>query len=208
VAELNPNTTFQGVDLSDGMLGNARTYARELGLSNVTFAVGDITRLAFIPDHSVDGIISTVALHHLPTLDHLRLTFREIARILSPGGALYLADFGRLKSPRSARFFAYKDRDTQPEVFCCDYENSLRAAFLFEELVQLTREELPAHVHIQRTFPIPFFAVIKSVDREIDAGLRATVKRTRLNLEPRYRADLDDIRRLFWLGGLKNDPFR
>lgn len=207
VAELHPNIAFRGIDLSPGMLNSARDYARERGLKNIEFSTGDITKIDFIPDQSVDGVISTVALHHLPTLDHLRGTFREITRVLKPGGAVYLADFGRLKSSRSIEFFAYKDRDTQPEVFCRDYEYSLRAAFLFEELARLTKEELPAHVGVCSTFPIPFFTIIKSSDRGMDPSLKTILKRKRDELEPRYRADLDDIRRLFWMGGLRDDPF-
>jgi ubiquinone/menaquinone biosynthesis C-methylase UbiE len=207
LAQLNPEIEFTGVDLSDGMLENARAYVRHLGLKNVNFLVGDITRLDFIPDQSADAVISTVALHHLPTTDHLRRTFREINRILDRNGALYLADFGRLKSAKSVRFFAYKDRDTQPEVFCRDYENSLRAAFLIEEFTSLAREELPSYVHVKRTFAIPFFMLVKSEDRPIDEALRRVLKRKRLELEPRYRVDLDDIRRFFRMGGLPNDPF-
>jgi ubiquinone/menaquinone biosynthesis C-methylase UbiE len=207
VAQLHPHISFTGIDLSEVMLANAERHVRELGLSNVQFAAGDITRLDRFAGASVDGVISTVALHHLPNFDSLRATFREIARILRPGGALYLADFGRLKSEGSVRFFAYKDRDVQPELFCKDYENSLRAAFLYDEFERLAREELPAQARVHRTFLTPFFTLIKTADRDMPAATRESLKRMRSELSPRFRADLDDLRQFFRLGGLPNDPF-
>src|SRR5690606_28242381 len=98
IAELNPEVSFHGVDLSETMLQRAADYAKERGVGNVRFSHGDITRLDQLGDRSVDGVMSTMVLHHLPTLDHLRKCFKEVARILKPGGAVYLTDFGRLKS--------------------------------------------------------------------------------------------------------------
>lgn len=208
VAKFHPEISFRGVDLSPGMLKSARRHVNDLGLTNVDFSEGDITNLEMFEDHSVDGIISTVALHHLPTIDHLRATFREINRVLHPGGALYLVDFGRLKFDKSIRFFAYKDEDTQPEVFCRDYENSLRAAFLLNDFKRLTAEELPHHVRVHRTFLTPFFTLIKSGDRTTPEARKQRIKQQRAELLPRYRNDLDDLRTFFRLGGLRGDPFR
>lgn len=208
IAELHPDISFLGVDLSAGMLANARRHAQELGLSNVDFAEGDITNLKGLEDGSADAVISTVALHHLPDLAHLRAAFREVNRILRPGGALYLVDFGRMKAEKSVRFFAYKDADTQPEIFCRDYENSLRAAFLYEEFATLAADELPAHIRVHRTFLTPFFTLIKSGDKPFPAALRRTLQQRREQLPPRYRADLDDLRTFFRLGRLPGEPFR
>src|SRR5262249_21138452 len=84
IAQLNPDIEFHGVDLSSTMLDRARMNAGRLGLANVTFSLGDMTRLHNIGDHEADGVISTMALHHLPTRDHLRRCFAEIQRILRP----------------------------------------------------------------------------------------------------------------------------
>lgn len=215
VAALNPDISFRGVDLSSAMLGRARDNAAALGLANTDFTVSDITTLEGFADRSVDGVITTMALHHLPTLDHLRRCFRQIKRVLRPEGAIYLIDFGRLKSLKSALYFAYMDREalTKAEseelahAFCLDYERSLRAAFLPEEFQRLAQEELPSHAQLHSTYRIPFLTVIKSADKPLPDSLRKELHEMRAGLERRYRRDLDDIRNFFRWGGLENDPF-
>ena len=71
VAGLNPGIRFTGVDLSPSMLGSARAHVAESGLDNVVVAEGDITRLEAFRSASVDGVVSTLALHHLPSFGHL-----------------------------------------------------------------------------------------------------------------------------------------
>ena len=61
-------------------------HVAQLRLKNVSFRQGDITELSQFEDRSVDGVISTMVLHHLPTRDHLDACFREIARILVVSG--------------------------------------------------------------------------------------------------------------------------
>src|SRR5690606_6290938 len=116
------------------MLEDARAHVREKGLENVSFECGDITTLEGISDVSVDAVVSTMAMHQLPTLEHVRACFRQIRRVLKPNGALYIADFTRLKSLRSVIDFAYMNSAHQPHIFTLDYERSLRAAFLRTEL--------------------------------------------------------------------------
>jgi arsenite methyltransferase len=85
IAELNPGRHFIGVDLSEEMLASAERYVEERGLSNVTVRRDDITRLETVPDASVDAVISTMALHHLPTTPNLHACFGQIRRVLRPG---------------------------------------------------------------------------------------------------------------------------
>lgn len=210
VAELNPGVQFTGVDLSETMLKDANNYVTARGLKNVSFRKDNITTLAEIPDHSTDAVISTVALHHLPSDNHLRECFRQIKRVLKPRGALYLADLTRPKSVKSAMSFAYTDRGHQPHLFLLDYERSLRAAFVFEELKRIALEELPPDLDldIRSTFLVPLFAVVKTAHYELEPEQRRRLNAMRAELPRRYRGDLDDLRRFFRFGGLKGDPFR
>lgn len=208
VAALNPAIRFTGVDLSPSMLASAKTHVAENKLDNVTLAQGDITRLDAIPSASVDGVISTLALHHLPSIDHLEACFREIARILRPGGALYLADFGRLKSLKSVLYFAYMNARHQPHVFSLDYERSLRAAFLAEELRALAARMLPDGVRVHCTFLAPLLVAIQTEPRALPPDLKARLVAMRKRLPRRYRVDLDELRQFFRLGGLPGDAFR
>ena len=58
VAELNPDISFHGVDLSPAMLESAGAHIRESGLKNVQFSQGDITRL----DHIATAVTPLVQL--------------------------------------------------------------------------------------------------------------------------------------------------
>lgn len=207
IAELNPNVRFTGLDLSETMLRDASAHLDARGVRNVTLSKGNIAHLEQIADESMDGVISTMALHHLPTLPDLRSAFREIRRVLKPDGALYLVDFGRLKSLKSVIDLAYLNREYQPHVFSLDYERSLRAAFLLEDFKTVASEELPLEVEVLSTFLLPILTVIKTRDRALSAEQRQKLLGLRANLPVRYRRDLDELRRFFRLGGMKTDPF-
>lgn len=207
IAQLHPLKRFIGLDLSATMLEDARLHLQRCSLRNVELHECDITRLDGIADHSVDAVISTMALHHLPTLDHLDASFAEIRRVLKPGGALYLTDFGRLKSLKSVIFFAYMNAKHQPHLFSLDYERSLRAAFLKEEFEALAVKHFGTSVRVESTFKVPFLVIVKTEDHPLSAALRQQIASLRDALKPRYRRDLNDMRLFFALGGLRNDPF-
>jgi SAM-dependent methyltransferase len=189
------------------MLERARSYALERGVSNVRFTRGDITRLDMLPDHSVGGVMTTMVLHHLPTLEHLRKCFREITRVLKPQGALYLTDFGRLKSLRSVIYFAYINAKRQPHLFSLDYERSLRAAFTAEDFRAVAAEALPSSVTMYQTFLVPMLVLLKTADKPLPAATVKALKDLRSALPRMYRNDLDQIRLFFRMGKLGDDPF-
>lgn len=207
VAELNPDISFQGVDLSERMLAQAEEFSRSQGVDNVDFLRDDITTLRQVPDDSVDGVMSSLTLHHLPTQEHLRSCFAHVRRVLRSGGALYLVDFGRLKSLRSVLYFAYMNRKFREHLLLLDYERSLRAAFRVDEIRAIAEGELPGKVTVHQTFKVPFLVVIKSEDRMLPPELRERFQEMRRALPFRYRCILDELRFFFRLGGLDNDPF-
>lgn len=207
IAELNPTLQFTGVDLSPTMLADAKNHVGQLGLRNVGFLQADITRLDSIATASMDAVISTMALHHLPTQAHLQQCFEEIRRVLKPGGAVYLTDFCRLKSLKSVLFFAYMNARHQPHLFSLDYERSLRAAFLREDFEAAGASTLASGIKLLSTFKVPLLTVIKTPDLPLDTAVQRQVKAMRQGLRPRYRRDLNDMRIFFGLGGLRNDPF-
>ncbi len=77
-----------GVDMTEAMLEKSRATAREMGLDQVEFRQGLLEELP-APDGSVDVAISNGVIN-LCT-DKYRI-FKEIYRILRPGGRLLLAD--------------------------------------------------------------------------------------------------------------------
>lgn len=202
VARLNPETRFIGIDLSPGMLDQAAELIAEQGLTNIETRLGDITDAGFIADRSVDAVISTLSLHHLPDVHALRAAFREAARILKPDGGVYFADLGHLKSERSIQYFANQYADRQPAIFTLDYLNSLRAAFALEEL-RGAASALGTRAKVFSTFLVPYMVVVKTGPRrDRDEVLRESLRRCKASLAEYHRRDLNDLRQFFRWGGV------
>lgn len=204
VARLNPRTNFIGVDLSDEMLDIAREHVASQGLQNVRFERADMSRLT-MADASVDAVVSTVALHHLPDVETLERVFAEVRRVLKPSGGLYLVDFGHLKSERSIHGFAYQFVERQAELFTLDYLYSLRAAFWPEDWRRLAKRWLLGEAQFYSTFGMPFMVAVKSAPRrsaspELLEPLRQLIR----ELPEFHRNDLKDLKTFFGLGGLKS----
>ena len=203
IARLCPEARFVGVDLSEPMLARASEHVRASGLANVELRLGSITELPGLGDGSVDAVISTMALHHLPTQDMLRAAFSEIRRVLKPGGGVYLADFGHLKSERSIDYFAHQYADRQPELFTLDYLYSLRAAFSATDF-RAAGAVLGQDARFHTTFLAPYMVAFKSAARRgADAALEEGINRLRAALPRHHQADLRDLVTFFGLGGLR-----
>lgn len=206
IAELNPQTHFVGVDLSEAMLESARRYAEARGVRNVTFERADISALQQFSNGRFDAVISTMALHHLPDEELLGRCFREIRRLLKPNGAVYLADFARLRSMRSVRYFAYLNAAHQPRLFSLDYERSLRAAFHLNDL-RRRLALLPDGVQLTSTFLVPMLTIIQTAPRALPTATAGRLEEIRAALPAKYRAELEQMRLFLRLGGLRADPF-
>lgn len=205
VARLNPETRFIGIDLSDDMLARASAYLDAQGLTNVELRKGDISRLSFLDNRSIDAAFSTVALHHLPDIASLDRTFAEVSRILKPDGGVYLVDFGHLKSEKSILQFAYQYADRQPELFTLDYLYSLRAAFDVTDFKRLTEQYLNQRARVYANPIMPYMLAVKSASRrEVTTDLRDTFRRLLKSLPAHHRTDVSDLITLFLLGGLRS----
>lgn len=205
VARLNPQASFLGVDLSENMLKDAQENADRQGLTNIRFQLGDITRVEAVADQSADLVMSTLSLHHLPTEALLQACFAEVARIVKKDGAVYLADFGRLKRDSTLEFFAGKDADLHPPLYVEDFRNSMRAAFPLAVLRQAAeRLAFLTGVRLLHTFMVPFMVVIKTPARQaLHAEALNACRDLWQRLPASQKQDFEDLRRFFASGGLR-----
>ncbi|MRG97151.1 class I SAM-dependent methyltransferase [Polyangium spumosum] len=90
-----PEAEVVGLDGDPKILSMARRKLADAG-ADVELHEGYAQRLPF-PDGSFDRVVTTLVLHHL-SLSDKATAFGEMARVLSPGGELHVADLG---PPRS-----------------------------------------------------------------------------------------------------------
>jgi ubiquinone/menaquinone biosynthesis C-methylase UbiE len=88
LAAARADLTLTGVDLSADMVTSARRNLAPFG-ARASASVGNAAELPF-PDDSFDLVVSSLSLHHW---DDPESAAPELARVLRPGGHVYIYDF-------------------------------------------------------------------------------------------------------------------
>lgn len=150
-AKVGPTGKAIGIDMTPEMIDLARRNAARADqgspLANVEFHLATIDRLP-LPDASVDCVLSNCVINLAPDK---RAVFREIARVLKPGGRLAVSDIA-LKQPLPAEISS----DVMAYVGCIagaisaeDYRRGLIDAGFAEVQIVDSGADLNAYAQVE-----------------------------------------------------------
>lgn len=97
----------EALDFSAGMLSRARAKVKS---RNVSFSLADLSRLWPVPGSSFDLAACSLVLEHIADL---RFFFREAARVLRPGGAIFVCELHPMRQYLGGRARFRRGRRSQ-----------------------------------------------------------------------------------------------
>ena len=154
-----------GVDMTPDMLSKARrnvaAYRERTGLDNVEFRLGEIEHLP-VGDNSVDAVISNCVINLSPDKPQV---WREIARVLKPGGRVSVSDLALLKPlpPAVAQMVEALVGCIAGAVLVEDTERMVREA----GLINVVLERKPEYVQTLNSLQDPLY---RSIAEHLPAG--------------------------------------
>lgn len=102
------NFALTGLDFSTGMLSLARRYSHKFRFT-VNLVLGDAVFLPFA-ENSFDYAIAIAVYHHIPEKESRVSAFRELRRVLKPGGEAFVTVWNRWQP----RFWGHGQDTTVP----------------------------------------------------------------------------------------------
>jgi arsenite methyltransferase len=138
-AETGETGKVIGIDFTEAMISKARSNADSLGFNNVEFRQGDIEKMP-VTSGIADVVVSNCVLNLVPNKDGV---FKEILRVLKPGGHFSISDIVLVgKLPEALR----KDAEM--------YAGCVSGALPKEEYMGLVSNNGFVNISIQKEKPI------------------------------------------------------
>ena len=145
--KVGPTGRAIGVDMTPEMVDRANRGAHESGFTNVAFYLSTIDCIP-LPDASVDVIISNCVINLAPDKPAV---FREMFRVLKPGGRIALSDI-TLKKPLPLEFqfsIAAYTGCIAGALLASDYVSQLTAAGFAQVAAIDTGKDLNAYAKLE-----------------------------------------------------------
>jgi SAM-dependent methyltransferase len=145
--KVGPTGKAIGIDMTPAMIERARTNAKAGGYTNVEFHLASIDKLP-LPNASVDCVISNCVLNLAPDKPAV---FREIARVLKPGGRLAASDIAlksELPEELASSIAAYVGC-IAGAIRMDEYRNGLQQAGFAEVEIVDTGKDLNAYAKVE-----------------------------------------------------------
>ncbi|HEV8112148.1 MAG TPA: arsenite methyltransferase [Planctomycetota bacterium] len=169
-----------GVDMTPDMLTRARknlgAYRKRTGLDNVEFRLGEIEHLP-VADASVDVVISNCVINLSPDKPQV---WREIARVLKPGGRVAVSDLALLRPlpPEVTGMVEALVGCIAGAVLVDETEGMIRTA----GLASIVLRRKPEYVRSLESFEDPLY---RKIAEHLPAGTSAADFLTSLDVEAR-----------------------
>jgi len=137
-------TSLKAVEISPAMIQIARRNAKEYGLADrVEYVKGDAGKIPF-DDDLFDGAFTNGSLHEWADP---KAVFKEIHRLLKPGGRYCVSDLRRDMHPLMKWFL---QAVTKPKEIRPGLRSSIKAAYLVKEIEALLRECIPGGYRLEK----------------------------------------------------------
>lgn len=181
--KVGPTGRAIGVDMTSDMLAKARKnithYQKETGLDNVEFRLGEIEHLP-VADASVDVIISNCVINLSPDKAQV---WREIARVLKPGGRVAISDMALVKPlpPEILKMVEALIGCVAGAVLVTETGRMVREA----GLVSIILKSKPAYVEAMENFEDPLYRKLMA---HLPAGTRPADFITSLEVQAHKKA--------------------
>ena len=169
-----------GVDMTPEMLGKARKnvahYRKETALDNVEFRLGEIEHLP-VADNSVDVIISNCVINLSPDKPQV---WREMARVLKPGGRVAVSDMALLKPlpPEVLKMVEALVGCVAGAALVSDTERMARDAGLADIMLK----SKPGYIEAMNNFEDPLY---REIVKRLPAGTKPADYITSLEVQAR-----------------------